>query len=205
MAIAAGSLHSIALLADRRVAAWGDNSYGQTNVPADLTNAIAISAKYNSSMAITADGRLRGWGQSTDCGLSLRYKACVADSCGNAAAIAFLDTCATNSDTDGDGMPDLWELTHGLNPCDPADAADDPDHDGLTNLQEYQHGTDPHNADTDGDGFDDGLEVARNASPTNPSTLTDDPDNDGLDNYQESCYVTIPGAVTEGMPVWRRR
>jgi len=35
-------------------------------------------------------------------------------------------------DTDGDGLPDGWELQHGLNPLDPADSSRDPDRDGLT-------------------------------------------------------------------------
>jgi hypothetical protein len=46
-------------------------------------------------------------------------------------------------DHDQDGMPDDWELAHGLNPLDPTDATLDADHDGLTNLQEYASGTDP--------------------------------------------------------------
>jgi hypothetical protein len=47
-------------------------------------------------------------------------------------------------DSDGDGMPDVWEVAHGFNPHDPSDAAQDADGDGLTNLQEYLIGTDPH-------------------------------------------------------------
>lgn len=46
-------------------------------------------------------------------------------------------------DSDDDGMPDAWEIAHGLNPYDPADAGLDPDADGLTNLQEYLLGGDP--------------------------------------------------------------
>ena len=41
-------------------------------------------------------------------------------------------------DSDGDGIPDKWEIRYGLNPKDPADAAADSDKDGFTNLEEYQ-------------------------------------------------------------------
>jgi uncharacterized repeat protein (TIGR01451 family) len=46
-------------------------------------------------------------------------------------------------DTDRDGIPDDWELAHGLNPSEPADALMDADCDGTLSLQEYLAGTDP--------------------------------------------------------------
>ena len=62
-------------------------------------------------------------------------------------AIGYL-TLSSVVDMDEDGMADDWELAHGLNPNDPADAALDPDGDGRSNLQEYEDGTDPHVADS---------------------------------------------------------
>ncbi len=63
-------------------------------------------------------------------------------------------------DWDADGMPDDWEITHGLNPWI-NDADLDYDGDGLSNLEEYEYDLDPFNADTDGDGIPDGQEDGR--------------------------------------------
>src|SRR5204862_8282393 len=46
-------------------------------------------------------------------------------------------------DSDGDGIPDDWELAYGFNPFDPSDASQDADGDGLTNVQEFLAGGDP--------------------------------------------------------------
>ena len=61
-------------------------------------------------------------------------------------------------DTDGDGLPDAWEVEKGTMPF-LTDAIEDPDGDGLTNLEEFRAGTDPLLADTDGDGCPDAVEV----------------------------------------------
>ena len=49
-------------------------------------------------------------------------------------------------DSDGDGMPDDYEVYFGFNRDDPSDANLDADGDGMTNLQEYIAGTNPFDA-----------------------------------------------------------
>lgn len=46
-------------------------------------------------------------------------------------------------DTDGDGMPDAWEIKHKFDPKNAADGALDADGDGYTNVEEYLNGTNP--------------------------------------------------------------
>lgn len=89
---------------------------------------------------------------------------------GERGAVQMLNLNAFN-DTDGDGMPDEWEVSHGLNPNDGTDAVLDGDGDVLTNLQEFQEGTSPLSFDTDGDGISDSDEVAAGTDPTDGSSF----------------------------------
>jgi len=44
------------------------------------------------------------------------------------------------TDTDGDGMPDAWELQYGLNPNNASDSSGDFDQTGYTNIEKYING-----------------------------------------------------------------
>jgi hypothetical protein len=63
------------------------------------------------------------------------------------------------ADSDGDLLPDGWEVQYGLNAVSAAGengAAGDPDGDGLSNAQEAAADTNPANPDSDGDTLIDG-------------------------------------------------
>ena len=135
--------------------------------------------KANGLLPLSADGDDGAAGDPDHDGLS------------NADELAH-GTLANVADTDGDGMPDGYEVTNNLDPLT-NDAAADADNDGLTNYQEYLLGTDPNRsdtdddelsdgqeaiygtnplkADTDGDGYNDGVEVAAGSDPLNKSSI----------------------------------
>jgi len=76
-AIAAGAYHSVALLADGTVQAWGDNGYGQLGdgsmtsslVPVTVTGlggpVVAIAAGTFHTLALLADGTIKAWGDNS--------------------------------------------------------------------------------------------------------------------------------------------
>jgi uncharacterized repeat protein (TIGR01451 family) len=83
-------------------------------------------------------------------------------------------------DSDGDGLPDSWEVTYGLDPNEPGDALLDLDGDTLTNLQEYDLGTDPTDSDTDDDSY-----------PDNSDPFPLDPNKPGIDDKESAPTIDI--------------
>jgi subtilisin family serine protease len=105
-------------------------------------------------------------------------------------------------DTDGDGMPDGFEIAHGLDPDDPDDATADADDDGLSNLDEYRQATSPLDPDTDDDGMPDGFEVSWLLDPTTASDASSDSDGDGLSNlveYRHGMRIDAPDSDGDGL------
>ena len=91
------------------------------------------------------------------------------DEAGNVSALSNVASARSFAlDTDQDGLPDSYELSHGLDP-DVSNADDDEDGDGLTTIEEYRANTNPLEADTDKDGFSDGEEFYANADPLDPN------------------------------------
>ena len=60
--LAGGFSHSLAVISDGTVAAWGDNTNLQRDVPVGLTNATAVSGGQYSSFALTSLGKVQAWG-----------------------------------------------------------------------------------------------------------------------------------------------
>jgi alpha-tubulin suppressor-like RCC1 family protein len=64
IAIAAAGNSTLALTSDRAVIGWGDNSYGQLNVPPGLSNVRDIALGLRNGFAMKHDGTLVQWGNS---------------------------------------------------------------------------------------------------------------------------------------------
>lgn len=96
------------------------------------------------------------------------------------SSVMFSVIPGNSNDADNDGLPDGWELGHGLNPNNAIDAVEDYDHDGLTNKQEYDSGTDIRIADSDDDGIQDGEEAVSGEDGYITNPLLADSDGDGI-------------------------
>lgn len=121
------------------------------------------------------------------------------------AAVGTLDTFRNMTDSDGDCLPDGWEVLYGLDPRNPADAnSTAADGDNMTALEEYNYGRaaltcdlalrwsglDPTQADTDLDDLWDGEEYGVGSDPREPDTDLDGLQ-DGLEYHQYGTSPTL--------------
>ncbi len=94
--------------------------------------------------------------------------------------------------SDGDGLPDEWEMRH-FGTLD-RDGTGDADGDGLSDLDEFRHRTDPLLKDTDGDGLPDAAEVRfYGTDPRSPDT-----DGDGVPDADEIRAGADPRVAGDG-------
>lgn len=112
------------------------------------------------------------------------------------------------TDTDGDNMPDKWEVENGLNRTSSVvpgssipEQSHDFDGDGLENLREMNVGGNPLLADTDGDCINDLQELVfatLKGIPESDAILYADADNDGVaDGEQTECGATLAGGTDD--------
>ena len=120
-----------------------------------------------------------------------------------------LPAFSAHRDSDNDGIPDPWEVIHGLNPNNPLDAVLDPDQDNLSNRQEYYHGTLPNDSDSDDDEVNDDEEIARFTDASNarsqpaffknPLLYNPDLDGNALPDVWEAAF-RAQNLVADGDP-----
>ena len=117
------------------------------------------------------------------------------------ATATFQNYADMTIDTDGDTMPDWYEIGHGLDPTVPNDGMDT-DSDGLEDIAEYNGGTHPNKADTDDDGLGDAAETNTGMwaglSDTGTDPVDPDTDGDGLLDGVESNTGTLVDDTNTG-------
>ena len=151
------------------------------------------------------------WTHSTDLAngiYQVTVLAPLSDLAGNELLESFFSTFKVLGylDSDGDGLPDFWELENGFDPFNPdsnnngtPDGEEDGDNDDLPNIGEFLLERDPTNKDTNGDGTEDGnydgdfdglKDGDEFLAGTDPFKL--DTDGDGLTDLDEVREGTNP-------------
>ncbi len=89
--------------------------------------------------------------------------------------ISLVGDSPNGEDSDGDGIPDIWEIAYDLDP-DKIDSDEDPDGDNFTNMQEFL-------------GNDGKIGGADSSDPHNPLSYPGDRDGDQLPDFWEDYFV----------------
>ena len=110
------------------------------------------------------------------------------------------------TDSDGDGVPDQWEITYGFDPNDPADllANNDFEQDGVSDKDEFLNGSNPKLADSDEDGISDKIEINLRSLGLDPAVA-----NPGLaslvnDSLTDGFNLTDLRRLKPGAPILLR-
>ena len=93
-------------------------------------------------------------------------------------------------DSDGDSLPDEWEIKHGLN-ANVANASEDPDGDGLTNLEEFNGGWNPLLAENEGTSTAESALFSQDTGAFSLGFATDT-DKDGMPDWWEVKHGLDP-------------
>ena len=198
VSIATGSGHSLGLKSNGSVWGWGWDSCGSLGpggnkilYSAELlakvgSDGVDLAIGGESSFLRQSDGTWLRWGLNyagaLQDGSSERVECLWGTSNPTPEILPVFGTAReifSDSDVDGDGIPDGWELEYGLDLLN-NDADQDFDGDGLTNLQEFQGGASPRDPDSNNDGLMDGASIWAGIDP-----FSDDSDGDGLSNQEE--------------------
>jgi hypothetical protein len=106
-----------------------------------------------------------------------------------------------SKDTDGDGMPDIYEIANDLD-INVNDSAGDLDEDTIANKAEYDMGLKANNVDSDGDGLRDNFETNTgtyvDATNTGTNPARSDTDRDGLKDGVETKTGVFVSATDRG-------
>ncbi len=121
----------------------GVTSWGATNEGLTLPWVTGTPVNLSPSSLVFSNGIFTGFLAASPQASGVRMT--LKDGAKHTGISAPFDIIEPAPDTDGDMLPDAWELTNGTNPATP-DTVLDTDGDGFSNLAEYYAGTDPQSA-----------------------------------------------------------
>ena len=191
----------------RRIWTYNINGYfesvGATPAIGDINNdgdnEIIIGTSWKRIIALKVYGSLVSWG-SLGNDLCNTNNIIFSDRDGDGVPNDLEESMGMNldsPDSDGDSMPDGYEITFSLDPTNSSDATLDVDGDGLNNLQEFSLGTDPRAWDSDWDKVPDGWEISHGFNPLNPGI------NEVITFYWYLIVLTV--SIGIGLLLWRRK